>query len=292
VESFDLGVLGASSPVGDCLLETLASHPCRVCAFSRRVECDKAGSVAPIWQAPGMVSLQIPSWICLAPIWVLPDYFDWLLACGVRRIVVLSSTSRFAKHDSPDVAERCIAERLAQAEERVELWARLHRIEWLILRPTLIYGSGRDRNVAFMMRFVKRWRVFPLAGAGSGLRQPVHVRDVARACMQALNSSLDAKTYNLSGAECLSFRDMVERCSAAVGVRPWLPSIPLGILHTLLWVLALLRPQAGWSPGMADRMNRDQDFDHSSATRDFGFCPQPFRPGLPGTPPEKDVFQK
>lgn len=275
---FDFGVLGASSPVGSALLERLAGEPARVCAFSRRMATGMPGSGATAWNAPGASGLQISHWICVAPIWVLPDYFDWLLACGARRIVVLSSTSRFAKHDSPDLAERRIAERLLQAEARVEVWAREHGIEWLILRPTLIYGSGRDRNVAFIMSFAKRWRFFPLAGDGCGLRQPVHVQDVAQACLQALRSGLNARAYELSGAECLSFREMVLRSAAAAGVRPWLPSIPIRLLRALLRLLALLRPQAGWCPGMADRMNRNQVFDHSAAARDLGFAPRPFLP--------------
>lgn len=275
---FELGLLGASSPVGAAVLEILAGGSARVCAFSRHAPSNGAGAGLPGWCQPGVADLQIPNWICVAPIWVLEEHFDWLLACGARRIVLLSSTSRFAKQDSPDLAERRVAERLTQAEARVEAWARENGIEWLILRPTLIYGSGRDRNVAFITRFVKRWRFFPLAGAACGLRQPVHVRDVAQACMQALHSGLSGRSYELSGAECLSFRQMVERCGAAAGVRPWLPSIPLGFLRGMLRLLAAVQPQSGWCPGMADRMNRDQVFDHSEAARDLGFVPLPFSP--------------
>jgi len=31
-----------------------------------------------------------------------------------------------------------------------------------------------------------------------------------------------------------------------------------------------------WSSAMAERMNRDLVFDHSEATRDFGFAPRAF----------------
>ena len=65
----------------------------------------------------------MPYWICLAPIWVLPDYFALLEACRVRRVVVLSSTSRFTKIDSGDVAENIVAARLIEGEAQVQAWA-------------------------------------------------------------------------------------------------------------------------------------------------------------------------
>lgn len=274
----ELGVLGARSPVGEAVLEIFADQARSVYAFSRNLSVVEKFPCEALWQAPGAVGLVIPLWICAAPIWALPDYFDWLLACGVRRVVVLSSTSCFAKHDSPDFAERLIAERLLSAEARLQAWASQHGVEWLVLRPTLIYGSGRDRNVAEIMRFVRRWRFFPLAGAASGLRQPVHVRDVAAACVAALNARLTDRAYNISGAEVLSFREMVLRTAAAADVRPRLLFIPVGVLRWGMRLMALVRPAKGWGPGMADRMNRDQNFDHTDAARDLGFSPRAFRP--------------
>lgn len=276
MKQFDVGVIGARSELGASLSEALDAQRKKFCVFSRR----GAGECSPscVWLPLHAMGVRINALICVAPAWALPEYFDWLLSCDVRRVVMLSSTSRYVKENSPDIGERRLAERLIHAEKRLEEWARQHGIEWLILRPTMIYGGGRDRNVSAVMRFVKRWRFFPLAGAASGLRQPVHLLDVAQACVAALGMSEPNRAYNLSGAEVLTFRDMVRRCAAAVGVRPWLPVIPVGLLRMALGIVSVLRPRAGWSAGMADRMNRDQIFDHSDATRDLGFDPMPFHP--------------
>ena len=78
----------------------------------------------------------------MAPIWVLPDYFALIEAAGARRVVVLSSTSRFIKVDSGDTAEQATAAKLIDGETRVQAWAESRGIEWVILRPTLIYRPG------------------------------------------------------------------------------------------------------------------------------------------------------
>ena len=68
--------------------------------------------------------------------------FSLIEASSARRIVVFSSTSRFTKVDSGDRAEIDVVALLSDAEERVVNWAIHYDIEWVILRPTLIYGSG------------------------------------------------------------------------------------------------------------------------------------------------------
>jgi uncharacterized protein YbjT (DUF2867 family) len=141
-----------------------------------------------------------PCWICVAPIWVLPEHFSLLESCGLRRLLVLSSTSRFTKDDSSDVQEQAIAQRLADAEAQAQAWAASRGVEWVILRPTLIYGLGRDKNLCEMARFVRRFGFFPLLGAAQGLRQPIHAQDVASACLAALRAPAAAnRAYNISG---------------------------------------------------------------------------------------------
>ena len=72
---------------------------------------------------------KVSDWLCVAPIWVLPQYFLLLEACGARRVVALSSTSRFTKDDSSDLEVQAIALRLAGAEARVQAWAASHGVE-------------------------------------------------------------------------------------------------------------------------------------------------------------------
>lgn len=220
---------------------------------------------------------EIPDWICLAPIWVLPDYFALLEASGARRMVVLSSTSRFTKVGSGDTAENAIAAKLIDSETRVRTWAASCGIEWVILRPTLIYGLARDRNISEIARFIRRFGFFPLLGKANGLRQPIHARDVATACISALRARNAAnRAYNISGGETIAYRDMVIRVFAALGRRPRLLTVPLWAFRFAVAVLRRLPRYRQWSTAMVERMNRDLVFDHTEAARDLGFKPREF----------------
>ncbi len=278
-----IGVLGASSLVGGCLLSSLTERGFSAVAFSRKKQIGIQGAAVDWRQLPTPgtqsfdVTYPIGHWICVAPIWVLPDYFSLIEASGARRVVALSSTSRFTKVGSADKAEVAIAAKLADAEARVRAWAEARGIEWVILRRTLIYGLGRDKNISEMARFIRRFGFFPLLGQAQGQRQPIHAVDVAAACVAALQAPGTAnRAYNISGGETLAYREMVARVFAALGRPTRLLTVPLWAFRLAVAMLRRLPRYRHWSAAMAERMNRDLVFDHAEAVRDLGFKPSGF----------------
>jgi len=279
-----VGLLGATSLMGECLLKQLLQNDWHITAFSRH----------PITQSHPQITWQqldttnqlristdknsIALWLCVAPIWILPEYFDLLLAYGAQRIVVLSSTSRFTKNTSSSPNEREIVQQLIKGEEIMQTWAATHGVKWIILRPTLIYGYGRDKNVAEIARFIRRFRFFPLCGPAKGLRQPVHVEDVASACYVALGAlNLTNRSYNLTGKEALAYREMIDRVFAALNLPPRMLTIPLWFFQIAAWGLSWLPRYRYWTSAMAERMNQDLKFDCSDAKRDLNFSPRSFK---------------
>jgi len=278
-----VGVLGGSSLVGACLLPLLSEAGWKVTEFSRQAPVPAGPAPQPAMPPSEAVT---PHWICVAPIWVLPEHFAMLEAHGARRVVMLSSTSRFTKDDSTDRQEQAVAHQLAEAEARVQAWAQKRGVDWVVLRPTLIYGLGRDKNIAEIARFARRFGFFPVFGEARGLRQPIHAMDVAGACVAALQSAGAAnRAYNISGGETLAYRDMVRRVFTAMGCRPRLLTMPLWVFGLAVSVLRGLPRYRQWSRAMAERMNRDLVFDHTEATRDLGFKPRMFKPAVADLPP-------
>lgn len=283
VERPGTGLLGAGSMVGGGAIPLLLQDGRHVYAFSRK-QSDRKTEAGVTWLqfdalSPSQLATpQIKDWLCVAPVWVLPLYFSTLERYGARRVVALSSTSLFTKTDSSDPAENAVASRLAEGEARLRTWAESKGVEWVILRPTLIYGRGRDKNIAEIARFVGRFGFFPLLGKAMGLRQPIHAEDVADACVAALQTPAAANhAYNISGGETLPYREMVRRVFAAMQRRPRLVTIPLGVFRMAVACLRVFPRYRHWSAAMAERMNRDLVFEHSDAARDLGFSPRPFR---------------
>jgi nucleoside-diphosphate-sugar epimerase len=277
-----VGVLGATSFVGHALLPLLTSVSCQVSAFSRQAVPQNlaANNWIQLFRfspAPGSKLPQsIDCWVSVAPILILHEYLPWMKSMGSKRIVAMSSTSIFTKTDSSDDSEQAFAKQLAASEQYFIQWALENGIEWIILRPTLIYGLGVDKNISEIARLIRKLNFFPLLGNANGLRQPVHVLDLAQACVSALSSSPPNRAYNLSGAERLSYREMVERIFKALGRTPHLLTVPLPFFRMAIALVRCLPRYRKWTTAMAERMNRDMVFDHSEAKKDLGFSPRQF----------------
>jgi nucleoside-diphosphate-sugar epimerase len=286
-----VGVIGATSIVGEYLLPLLVEGGWDVVAFSRQKRNIKSLENCPVtWQLFAESKLtgisdihqnekQITCWIILAPIGILPECFPMLLAYGAKHIVAVSSTNRFTKRESSDSAEKKLADALVENEEFLAACAKKEKLTFTILRPTLIYGLGHDKNISVIAAFIRRFAFFCVFGAARGLRQPVHAQDVALCCVAALCAKAAVnQSYNISGGEIINYREMVCRIFSAFDKKPRFVEFPLWLFRLAVFILRIFPPFRQWSAAMAQRMNQDMVFDHSEASRDLNFSPRKFQP--------------
>lgn len=278
-------VTGASSQIGRFLLPRLAAAGHAVFAVSRTPPAAADGAR---WRAGDLARPETLAWpdaavlIHLAPIRLLPALLPGFLTSPGRRVIAIGTTSRHAKQASADAHERDFAAAQAAAESALAAACARSGAHWTVLRPTLIYGCGLDRNVTLIARSIRRFGFFPLFGAARGLRQPVHADDIAAACTAVLdNPRTFDRAYDLTGGETLSYRDMVARIFAALGRRPRFLHVPLPLLGAVLRLLSLLPRYRDFNVEMARRMNEDLVFDSHSARQDFGYAPRNFQPEFP-----------
>jgi len=210
-----------------------------------------------------------------APIWLLPDNLEQFSAKGIKRIVCFSSTSVEGKLESNNNHEQHIVSRLLQAEEDVQQRCKILGITWTILRPTLIYGNGLDKNISTISRIIKKIGFFPVYKRSKGLRQPVHADDLAQAALTSLTAPDAAnKIFSLCGDTPLTYRDMVNQIGNNLGKPHAARTIPL--LPIWLDILAKLTGKTGFNGEMARRMNQDLTFDDSHAQKVLHHQPRPF----------------
>jgi len=278
--------LGATSLIGGAL-RALPRRPALVCVSRNPPAPPSPSDIRWIrsdltdrhW-GEGLSDLQMTKALALAPIWTVAPVVDQLADLGVQRLVSFSSTSRFTKTSSPDPAEREVAERLARSEALLMERCERRGVAWTILRPTLIYLEGRDQNVTRLARLIRRLGVLPLAGDGSGLRQPVHAEDLATVAMNALATPGSAgRAYDLPGGETLTYRAMVVRIFEGLGRRPRILALPPGVWRLGFIVARPFLP--GSSAQMGARMEADLTFDGRAAEADLSWRARPFRPRFP-----------
>jgi uncharacterized protein YbjT (DUF2867 family) len=202
--------------------------------------------------------------------WVDPLFDAVARSTTLRRGVFVSTTAILTK----------LPVRSRPLREHGEARVRQSGLQWTILRPTMIYGTPGDRNIARLIRFVGWCPVVPMV-AGEALQQPVHVEDVATAIVACLATPATiGRTYEISGRDPLTFEQLVRQTIAATGRRGLLVPVPFGPMLAALKVYAACVATPRIRVEQLLRLREDKAFDHSAASREFGFAPRSFAEGV------------
>jgi len=277
-------VTGATSMIGDFLLPMLVDEGHEVFATSRRVHAPQlgvrwlVGDLALTDWSEGVG--RIDALVNLASLALLVEALPRVIqTLEPGRLIAFGSTSMLTKRYARGKHDRQLAESLKDGEAELDWICTSHGVNWNILRPTLIYSLGRDKNLTMISSFIRRFRFFPLIGSGGALRQPVAAEDLAIACVQLLtDQKTNNKAYNLSGADVLSYKDMVIKLFEKEHLSPRFIHVSVFLLQAVIAMLRILPRYRYLTPDMAQRMSMDMVFSHYEASRDFGYAPRPFSP--------------
>jgi nucleoside-diphosphate-sugar epimerase len=278
-------VIGATGLVGGHILRDLLRAGQRPMALSRspRSAADVDWFCGDLGKPETLKFPPFTLMYCTADAILLAEALPLLLHPRLRRIVVFSSTSVMTKIDSEVAAERELLTRLAEAELKIAAACEQARVEWTILRPTLIYEAGRDTNITPLSRLIRRFGFMPLVGGGCGLRQPVHAEDLAMGAVAAASSPPAAnKFYSLPGGETLTYSEMIGRVFDGMQLPRRTIPIPVLVWKAAFMIAKRLFP--GANVAMGTRMAKDMVFDATPAIQDFGWKPRAFHPVFDSKP--------
>lgn len=275
-----VAVVGARSQIGASLLAQLSRRGVTSAPIGRsergsegihRYVESEDRFVPPLEHADALINV--------APLPTIDVAVAMARRLGARRLVAFGSTGTHFKAKSTSAHERDFVRQQLEAEDRLRVLTSAAGIQYTLFRPTMVYGAGADLNVTFIARVLRRFRFFLLPLGVEGRRQPVHVDDLAVACIAALEAPQTCgKAYDLGGGEVLRYSEMVRRIAAALGQPARLVRPPLALVQLALRLLRLVPRYRFLDPAMVSRMAEDLVIDNTPAVRDFGYAPRGFSP--------------
>lgn len=195
-------------------------------------------------------------------------------AAGVRRFVFLSSIKVNGESTSPGRPFRAddvpapvdpygVSKR--EAEAALQEVGRDSGMQWVVIRPPLVYGPGVKANFAALMRLVARGVPLPL-GAIDNRRTLVALDNLVDLIATCIDHPAAANQVFLAGdAEDLSTTDLLRRMGAALRRPARLIPVPAA------WLAALAR-LAGRAD-FARRLLGSLQVDTSHAREQLGWTP-------------------
>ena len=197
------------------------------------------------------------------------------VACRVRRLIVIHTCGIYSKY-------KAAGEEYRQIDTFVEEICKTNNIILTILRPTMIYGNSRDRNVIKFIKMVDKLPIMPVVNGARYELQPVHFADLGKAFFNVLvnEETTAGKDFILSGDKPILLRDMFTDIGKNLGKNVKFISCPFFIAYpgaVVVWALSLGKIDFREK---VQRLCEDRAFPHEEAAKAFDFSPRPFEVGI------------
>ena len=166
---------------------------------------------------------------------------DAARAAGVRRFVYMSGVGASKESDKHWFRYKWEAEKYLQDSG----------IEWVIVRPTWVYGPD-DVSLNRFLGFARVLPFVPMFGKGEQMMQPVFIDDVGRvAADAALAPEAANRLFELGGPDVMSMNDVVRTALEVMGKRRALLHQPVRI-GKAIGAVAALSPRPPLTPDAID----------------------------------------
>jgi nucleoside-diphosphate-sugar epimerase len=277
-------VTGATCPTGEVVVQALSQR------LGLTVRClMRQSSRAPWLLATGVERLTgnldtgdgvdaamagIDTVVHIAGIRFVRPVLRAMQASGVQRAVFVNTTGVFSRFKSASEVYRLLEGEMQDSLSSMDT-------DYVVIRPTMIFGNDRDRNVCKFFHHFQRHSLFPMFGDGTALIQPIYYRDVAAAILASYDALGTAKGfYNISGAAPVPYRQFIEEIAQLCGRRPVFLHLPVRLTAGAVEAVRKVYPRFPLKGEQIWRTTESRAFDHDAAARDLGFRPLSVPDGL------------
>lgn len=104
------------------------------------------------------------------------------------------------------------------SKKQADDYLRLGDGEWIVLRPSLVYGNGGASSA--MLRRIAGLPLIPVIDKGEQMLQPVAINDLVDSVMQCIHSQHTRQTLDLVGPVPISYIDWLQLMRQQLGKSP------------------------------------------------------------------------
>ena len=158
-----------------------------------------------------------------------------LAACQknkVKRFIFVSSSAASEKGGEYGVSK-------LRGEEKVKRSS----LDWVILRPSEIYGPNMEEGIGKLISWIKKFPVIPVIGDGSYFLSPVYVDDIINIMVEIIKDNLFIKeTLNLCGPEKMTMNELIDRIARIHEIQRKKIFLPIWFVRLGITFLSMVKP--------------------------------------------------
>jgi nucleoside-diphosphate-sugar epimerase len=196
---------------------------------------------------------------------------------------VKTNSKAYIIHISSSVVESAASDWYTETKEAQENLVIGSGIRCVVLRPTLMFGWFDRKHIGWLVRFMRRFPIFPIPGNGQYLRQPLYAGDFSDIIMSCVLQRPNDVAYNISGQEKITYIDLMRTVRDVCGARAMIVPIPYRIFWALLKLYAIFDHDPPFTTKQLEALVAPDIFEVIDWPGIFGVKATPLRTALEQT---------
>lgn len=152
-------------------------------------------------------------------------------------------------------------------------------MDYIILRPALIYGKG-SKDIGMLAKFIKKYPFMPVVGSGEGKLQPVYIDDICNIIVKLIKSDIRNKTYYIAGEQKITLNGLIDKIAGKFSKKVIKIHIPLWLLWLPLKLYGVIIKNSQINYESLSLLNQDKTCNIDEIKKDFNFKPVSLDDGL------------
>lgn len=186
-------------------------------------------------------------------------------------------------HISSSVVNSLADDFYTQTKEKQEDLVKSSGHDFVILRPTLMFGWFDRKHLGWLARFMQKVPVFPIPGHGKYIRQPLYVMDFCNIITSCIKSKPEKEIYNISGLERVDYIDIIKAIKKVTNAKATILKIPYSLFYMLLKIYALFSSNPPFTTKQLEALVIKEEFEMIEWPDIFNISKTPFEKAIDET---------
>ena len=201
---------------------------------------------------------------------------------ATKNLIEAAKKARIKKiiHFSSAAVESIRRDWYADTKKEQEKIIANSKINHIILRPSMMYGPGDNKNIGWLIKIFKKLPIIPLPGGGNFGRQPVYVDDICKIVIKLIERNYKNRIFEIHGYRYIPMSKMVKVITK--NLTQFKPSVhvPLFFLFTFFAMAEKILPDPKFTTDQIRSLVSGEKFKGDKWWETFGIIPTSFEKGV------------
>lgn len=154
------------------------------------------------------------------------------------------------------------------------------KIDYAIIRPSMIYGPGDTKNIGWLISLIKKTPIVPLPGGGLFGRQPIYVDDICKIVLKLIEKNYGKRIYEIHGYEYVTMKRMVLAITKVLARKKPIVNIPIWFLVGVMALGEKVLPNPKFTVDQIKSLTSGEKFSGDPWWKIFDIIPTSFEIGV------------